>query len=153
MRAAKAVVFGGLIAGAIDIVYAFVAYGLAFGAQPVGILHTIAGGLLGREAAVAGGMQTAALGLLLHFVIATGMAAAYVIASRVLPILLRLPLIFGALYGVALYGAMNYGIVPHSALQGKPPEGTAMWISLFAHIVLVGPAIALVAARVLKSKP
>ncbi|MEJ0059888.1 MAG: hypothetical protein WDM79_10085 [Terricaulis sp.] len=42
-------------------------------------------------------MQTAALGLLLHFVIATGMAAAYVIASRVLPILLRLPLIFGAL--------------------------------------------------------
>jgi hypothetical protein len=37
MKAVKAALFGGLIAGTIDIVYAFVVYGLMFGAKPIGI--------------------------------------------------------------------------------------------------------------------
>jgi hypothetical protein len=88
----------------------------------------------------------------LHFVIAIGMAAAFVVASRVLPILTRLPLIFGPLYGAALMAAMNYVIVPMSAIGGTGPEvgSKGFWIAVVAHVVLVGPAIAFTTRSVLK---
>ena len=49
----------------------------------MGILHSIAAGFLGRDAARAGGVPTAALGLLLHFLVAFIIASIYVVASRV----------------------------------------------------------------------
>ena len=62
-RAFDTIVYGGLTAGALDILYAFVFYGIRIGATPTRILQSVAGGLLGREAARAGGLKTAALGL------------------------------------------------------------------------------------------
>ena len=90
MKIVWAILLGGLAAGALDIVYAFVAYGpLSYGVTPEQVLHSVAAGLIGRDAARVGGMETAGLGLGLHLAIATLMAAAYVLAATRLSVLTR----------------------------------------------------------------
>lgn len=83
MRAESAIVKGGLAAGLLDILYAFIVYGLPpFGLNPIDVLHSVASGWIGRDAAKAGGLATAGLGLVTHFASATSMAAVFVLAAR-----------------------------------------------------------------------
>ena len=102
-----AILWGGLTVGVLDYLDATIFYGLARGVAPIRIPQSIASGLLGRSA-YQGGMTTAALGVVLHFFIATVMAAVYVAASRKLPALVRRPVPWGMAYGVAAYFVMNY---------------------------------------------
>jgi hypothetical protein len=136
------ILLGGLVAGALDITYAIVAYGM-IGVPPIRIWQSIAAGLFGRDA-MTGGLETAVLGGVLHFSMTMVMAAAFVVASRALPILLRAPLVNGALYGLAIYGIMNYVVVPLSNSPGKPPEGWFLIGGLLIHMFGVGVPIALI---------
>ena len=113
-----AVVLGGLAAGVIDISYACAFWALKAGVRPTRIFQSVAAGLLGREAAVAGGSSTAALGLVLHFFIALTVAAVYYAAARYAAALWQRPWTFGSLYGVAVFGVMHYLVVPLSAASG-----------------------------------
>src|SRR5215468_3542340 len=61
---AEAVVYGGLVVGALDAIDAVVFFGLR-GATPVRVFQGIAAGLLGR-ATLEGGLRTALLGLAIH---------------------------------------------------------------------------------------
>ncbi|HEY7697896.1 MAG TPA: hypothetical protein VIE88_05735, partial [Vicinamibacteria bacterium] len=109
----RAVLKGGFLAGILDITAAFVVYGFR-GVTPVRILQSIAAGLLGADA-LAGGLATAALGGLLHFIIATGWTAVYFALSRKLDVLLRRPVLSGIAYGVVVYFIMNLVVLPLSA--------------------------------------
>ena len=64
------VIAGGLVVGTLDIVYAMAFWWLKARVAPIRILQSVAAGLLGRDAARAGGMQTALLGAVLHYFIA-----------------------------------------------------------------------------------
>src|SRR5262249_46144334 len=118
---------GGLVAGALDILYAFIVYGPVFpmlvpGAEPLSpmeILQSVARGWIGAPAASAGGLNTALLGAITHFGIATVMAAVYVLAAQALPMLVRQPLIWGFLYGLVLMFVMNYVVLPISAADAS----------------------------------
>lgn len=140
------VLAAGLVAGTLDIVYATSFWGLK-GVPPQRIGQSIAAGLLGKDA-FAGGNGTAALGLFLHFFIATGMAAAYALVARRWPALIARPVRYGLLYGVLLYVLMTYVVVPLSAAPGGG-GGNTLWIacSIAAHAVLVGLPIALILRR------
>src|SRR5690606_21249190 len=74
---AVAIAFGGLVAGSLDILYAMAFWWLKAGVSPLRILQSVAAGALG-PASFDGGAASATLGLVLHFAIATAMAAAYV---------------------------------------------------------------------------
>ena len=74
-NAMLAVLWAGFACGVLDITAALVVYGY-FGAKPVRLLQGIASGLLGPKA-FDGGLATALLGLLCHFIIAFGPAAVY----------------------------------------------------------------------------
>jgi hypothetical protein len=76
MQSVQAILLGGFAAGTLDITAAFINSGLR-GGSPARALQSIAGGLPGREATFQGGLKTAALGLALHFLIATTWAAFY----------------------------------------------------------------------------
>lgn len=78
-RALDVILYGGGAAGALDIVNAIAFWRLYNGTEPAVILQAIAAGLLGKDA-FAGGAATAALGHVLHFGIAFGMAAVYWLA-------------------------------------------------------------------------
>lgn len=110
----RAILSGGLVAGVLDLLDAVLFFGMRSGARPIGILHGIASGVLGRAAARGGGLPTAALGLALHFLIACIIAAIYVAASRVLPVLRRRWIVCGMAYGVVAYFVMTIVVVPLS---------------------------------------
>jgi hypothetical protein len=142
---ARAVLVGGLVAGTLDIGDNFIVYGLWRGVTPVQILHLVASGLLGRAAAE-GGLPTAALGLGIHFGIATTIVGVYVLASRKLPFLARHPLVCGALYGLLAYVVMNKIVVPLSAVPPRPAPALASVLNQLAiHTLGVGVPSALAA--------
>src|SRR5690242_6943568 len=93
-----AIFWAGLIAGTLDITAACITSTLR-GGTPLRLLRYVAGGLLGPNA-FNGGLGTAALGLGLHFLIATSWAAIYYAASRKLKVLVERPIVCGLLYGI-----------------------------------------------------
>jgi hypothetical protein len=144
--APRAFLWGGLIAGALDITAAFLVYG-AFGLMPVPLLQGIAAGLLGRRA-YSGGLPMALLGLFLEFFIAYSVAAVYVLASRVLIFLTRRAALAGVLYGIAVYFFMQYAVVAHSgAARGGGFSLEFTIIGVLIHIVCVGLPIAFATRR------
>jgi uncharacterized membrane protein YagU involved in acid resistance len=175
MKIVWAILLGGLAAGALDILYAFVVYGpLSYGITPEQVLQSVAAGWIGRDVSRAGGMETALLGLGTHFLIATIMAAIYVLLATRMPMLTRQAVLGGLVYGLILYVAMNYVVVPLSAagangvFAGSVSEAMARlqrsfseirgggdqfpWMlagTIFTHTVLVGLPIALIAKRFL----
>lgn len=114
MTPARAILYGGLTVGVLDLIDAFVFFGRRSGAQPIAILHSIAAGLVGRDAARAGGVSTALLGVLAHFLVATCIVTVYVLASQIAPILKKRWVICGLVFGVIAYLVMNWFVVPLS---------------------------------------
>jgi hypothetical protein len=134
----RPVLTGGLAAGLLDIAAAFLVYGVR-GAAPVRILQTIASGVLGPKA-FEGGLASAALGLFLHFVMATGWAVVYSVLRRGLPLVSRSPLLSGAAFGAFVYFMMNLVVLPLSAVRSRP--FTLDVVILLVHMAFVGLPIA-----------
>jgi hypothetical protein len=145
VRALPAILVGGAICGVLDLTAAFVVYGL-FGLKPIPLLQGIAAGLLGPRS-FTGGLSTAALGLLCHFVIAFSAAAVYYAASRRLSFLLRNPVASGVLYGIAVYFFMRWVVVPLSAAKSGPFSLKMAAIGLIIHVICVGWPIAFAVRR------
>jgi hypothetical protein len=137
---------GGGVGGLLDAVYATVLWGFIIGDNPAGVWQSVAAGLLGK-ASYDGGSGTVLLGLVLHFFIAFVMALIYVRASRRLPVLIERPVLMGVLYGAALYVVMNFVVVPLSAIGFHAPSLKGAIRALIPHVLFVGPAIALAAAK------
>jgi len=149
--ALPAVVLGGLVAGTLDILYAFVFWHFR-DVAPGAILRSVASGVLG-EAAYEGGAPAAALGLGLHFVIALGWAALFYVAARRFSALVQHAAVAGMLYGLVVYVLMNYVVVPLSASPLTPShDGVVIVGGVLAHVFLIGLPIALIARRTLAPK-
>jgi len=111
-------------------------------ASPRAIFQSIASGLLGPTPAYAGGWSTAALGLALHFLIATVATAVFVAASRLLPILLRRWILAGLAHGAGVHLFMNFVVVPLSSMRQGAFRPFYFAIGLIGHLFLVGLPIA-----------
>lgn len=146
-RAFDTILYGGLIVGVLDGLYAVIASGLR-GVSPTRVFQYISSALLGRVA-FDGGFKTALLGGLLHFLIAFLVAAVYYVASLRLPTLRRRAVLCGLLYGAAVYFVMNYLVLPLSAVPPArmPPSFVRLLIDVIGHALLVGLPIALLARR------
>ena len=139
-----AVLLAGLAAGVGD---TLLAIGL-FHVGPAVIYRSVASGLVGREAAIRGGLLTAALGMLLHFFIATTAAALYFAAAARLKLLREQAVPCGLAFGVAVYFFMKQVVVPLSLARPSP----FAWALLVGHALLVGLPIALVARQALAKR-
>ena len=140
------VLIAGLLAGALDLTFAFIFYSYQ-GATPDGILRGIASGLIGREAAHATGSGPVVLGALLHFFIAVCAAFVFYLASRRLPLLVQRPLLSGAIFGVLVYLFMHLVVIPLSQIPFRVPSVHNIVGELGSHIFLFGMVIATGAAR------
>ena len=149
-RAFPAIAWATLIAGVLDISSAFL---LAYpkGAGPIRVLQGVAAGLIGREAALKGGLATAGLGLAIHFFIAFVVASVFYVASRKLVFLTRQPVISGLLYGVVVYGFM-YWIVMPLAYPVVHPSLSRDVTAVCVHMFLIGLPIALIVRRYSRSQ-
>ena len=150
-NALKAIVFGGLLAGVLDLTAACVNSGLS-GVSPVRVFQAIASGLLGAQS-YRGGAATAALGVFLHFVIAFGATFFYYLASRRIKFLINQPYISGILYGIAVYCFMQLVVLPLSSFPGRGRfELTQAVVGLIIHAHFVGLPVALVVRHYSKSE-
>lgn len=147
---AKAILIGGLIAGALDLTYACIFFGLRNHLSPIRILQSVARGALGQNA-FQGGLKTAALGLCFHFLIALTAASIYFLASRVFRFMITQAILCGILYGVCVYLFM-YGIVMrYSAIHSTTLPWSSPWQvlipNLLIHMFGIGLPIALAVRR------
>jgi hypothetical protein len=140
----------GFAVGVVDIVYAFLFYGM-FGATPQLILHSIASGLLGRPA-FAGGNATATLGLILHFFIAFSVTAFYFFLASRFSWFNAHAVVSGLCYGAGVFLIMHVVVLPLSAhAPGFLPLFPAV-CEFIEHMLFVGLPIAL-AARTIFYRP
>ena len=148
-RATDTIPLGGLLIGLFDLIFAFTFYGLVLGVPLLRIFQTVAAGVLGRPTAYAGGVRTFLLGIVLHFLVATCIAAVYYLATLLLPVLLRHPVVSGLTYGMVAYFGMKYIVTPLSAIGGRGtlPRLPILLTELIGHALLVGLPVALLAHR------
>lgn len=153
-RAFDTIVFGGLLIGIFDLTFAFTFYGLILGVPPLRIFQSVAAGVLGRPAAVAGGVKTFLIGILLHFIVATCIATVYYLATLIFPALIQYAVVSGLIYGVVAYFGMKYIVLPLSAIgqRGTLPRATILITEIIGHAVLVGLPVALMARRSARPK-
>jgi len=146
VTAVYAILWGGLVAGILDAVDGVIAFGTQ-GLNPIQVLQYIASGALGQSA-FRGGMATAALGIVFHFVIALVASVVFVFASRRIVALKTRAVPFGLLYGVAVYFFMNYLVLPLSAVAPSPFHIWLFLNGVIGHALLVGLPIALYSRRI-----
>ena len=120
------IIIGGLVLGTLDLVFAW-AFWAGKGATLADILRSIARGWYG-DAARDMGMHGAVIGALSHYGIAIAFVLAYWLVARRWAVLRQRPLASGALYGLALYGVMNFIVQPLSA-AGMPSFGNTAWVA------------------------
>ena len=147
-RAFQAIFWGGLIAGALDLAGACVVSYLRANVSPVRVMQSISSGLLG-SAAYTGGAKTAAMGVVLHFIIATTVTALFYFASRKLRFMIERPITWGLVYGVLVYLFMNFIVLPLSAFPAPrtPPALSGRLIGLLIIMLCGGIPIALIVRR------
>jgi hypothetical protein len=144
-RAFPAIFWGGLLCGVLDISSAFVAYGFR-GVKPIRILQSVASGLLGPNA-FKGGVETAALGAGLHFLVAFTAATVFYLASRKISWLTQRAVLSGFLYGEVVYMFMNFVVIPLS-LTHRPPMSIAYLVTgPVGHLFFVALPISLAVRR------
>ena len=144
------VLLGALAVGTFDLLFACTWWAIAAKVAPVRIFQSIAAGLYG-DASFDGGLRTAMVGGLAHYFIAACMVLAYALVASRMPALIRRPWRWGATYGVFLYAAMNFIIVPLSAAGAAPTRPAWMAASVVVH-VLIGIACAFTARWALRDR-
>jgi len=137
LRALQTIVYGGVCVGILDGLAATI-HAAIKGVSLDKVFHYVASGLIGRDASYNGGAATVVLGILLHFVIAFGVVAVFLLLSRSFPVLLRRAQLSGMVYGIAVYFAMAYLIVPLSAVPKIPFSFSGMITSIVIHMFCVG---------------
>jgi hypothetical protein len=146
-NAFKIIFTAGLLAGVLDGLDAIIYFGWFRKAGFGPLFQYIASGLLGA-ASFRQGWITVALGIFLQLFIATGAAAVYYAIARVMPSILGKPILFGTIFGLAVFFVMHYVVVPSSAVPSRSQTGLADYISLvISHVFFVGLPIAIVTSR------
>jgi len=100
------------------------------------LMQFIASGLLGKSA-FQGGLATAALGLVLHFVIAFGLVTVFYFASRKLAFLRQHPVPSGIAYGLIVFAVMNLIVLPLSAATPRHSLSGDL-IQIAIHMFIIG---------------
>jgi uncharacterized membrane protein YagU involved in acid resistance len=146
----------GLIAGALDIIAACLNAYIKTSTPPMQVLKGIASGVFGREA-ITGGPMMAVWGLIFHFIIAISFTFLFFFLAKQIPSLVKYPLVIGVLYGLLVWAAMRFLVLPYlSTLNPRPIVGNEAiknaMIAAAIIVVCVGIPVAFLAKRYVRAK-
>ena len=143
----KQAVYGGLLIALGDALFAIAVWFEWTTKGLTQVLQSIAVGVLGK-ASYEGGTATALLGAGLHVAMAIAFVAICIALSFHFRLLTEKPVISGLLYGVGLYVAMNFVVMPLSRVDASPSfkHLDTMMMSVLAHM-LFGVVCTLFARR------
>ena len=139
---------GGFIAGLLHlVVQQGIVFGLILKTPIVSALQYAASGLIG-DAAFAGGLATALLGLVLDFIMITIMAGVFIFSVDRIPLLRRNVILGSILYGFGVFIVMNFIVLPLSAAPALPAPPLWLLIELvLQHNLLIGLPLGILVQR------
>lgn len=147
MRGFKFFVLAWLVAGALDIISAFVYQGLGPSHTSASdVLRAVASGPFGDHMKEDGALGALA-GMGVHFALMANMTAVFVLASFFFPILRRQPAVTGVAYGLLLFLTMYFVVLPLRYPGYVPHNPVGIAEQLFSHLILVGLSMSLIANR------
>jgi len=127
----------GLIAGILDITAACIHGYLRNETTPDKILRSIAGGAFGAEASKHGNMMLV-WGLLFHFLIAISFTFFFFFLARMIPSLVKYPILIAILYGAFVWTFMRYVVLNYiSTYTIKPIVGREVIINQIIGAVIL----------------
>ena len=132
----RAILYATLVVGVLDASDGVIFLGL-HGQNPIQVLQYIASSLLGPRS-FSDGLAGAGLGLVLHFAVALVVAAIYILASRRVAVLRTQWVLFGLLYGAAVWVVMNLVVLPLTAVAHGPIPTAALINGIIGHALFVG---------------
>ncbi len=136
----------GILTGIVDGLFSSILSAVFYGSTVTRLWQGVAATLLG-SAALNGGMRTALVGVLMHFAVAFGWSAVFLLLVtrwRAFQRLVESP--YGVMKAAALYGplvwmVMSLAVIP--LLVQRPPAITfRWWVQFFGHIPFVALPIA-----------
>lgn len=127
----------GAAMGIADLLVA-IAYWWPAGVAPIRIPQSIAAWVLGPGPALAGGLATAALGVLVYCGLTAAMPPLYRRLATRSSLLLRRPLACGALFGVAMYVLLFQVIAPLLVPPARPQAPEWIATCVVAYVALIG---------------
>lgn len=130
---------GGLIIGiAHTISYHWLISSVLGGYPLMSVYQYIASGALG-EVAFAGGIATALLGVLFHFIVSFFVSSVFVLSASRIFLLRRYPVVGSLLYGLGVFIVMSMIVIPLSATPPLPaPTTSQLILIIFDHILVIG---------------
>jgi hypothetical protein len=142
----------GLLTGVVDFLFSSVLVTVFYGSTVTRLWQGVASTLLG-PGALEGGARTAVIGVLMHFGVAFGWSAVFLLLYLRSAWLRRAAAApYGALkvaagYGPLVWLVMSLAVIPF--LVDRPPTiNYRWWVQLFGHIPFVGlPIVASIAVR------
>ena len=142
----------GLVAGVLDIsATMFLNVVILKQTTATELWQSLASGLLG-DVAYQRGLETAVLGVALHFTIALVWAAIFAVGRDQLPALRRVAstggmIAAGGVYGALVWLIMNFVVLRLSRASSDSLTDADFWAQLAIHMVCVGSPIALIVCR------
>ena len=141
-------VIGGFICGTADvIIYHWFVQNVLGGVPLITLYQYIASGALG-ESAFAGGIPTALLGVLFHFIFSIVIAGVFILGVDRIPLLRRHIIPGSLLYGFGVFIVMNMIVTPLSATPPLPtPTTSELLVTIIVHILVAGLLLGIVVRR------
>jgi hypothetical protein len=134
----RPIVIGGMFIFIIEIIHQAIFITLIQKTPFILIWQYIASGLLG-EAAFAGGVATALLGVFFHLIISFVVTAVFILAADRIPLLRRNIIVGSLLYGFGVFIVLNMIVIPLSAAPVLPVPALPWLIeAILEHTLLVG---------------
>lgn len=146
----------GLIAGALDIVAACLQAYLKNDTPPMQVLRGVASGAFDPKTFSSPALL-ALCGLLIHFFIAISFTFFFFFLTKQIPSLVKYPIPIGIIYGLFVWAAMRFIILPYvSRLNPKPIVGQEAIknaaIAAGIIVICVGIPVALLAKKYVRGK-
>ena len=141
-------VIGGLIIGTADvIIYHWFVTSVLGGIPLITVYQYIASGALG-ESAFAGGIATALLGALFHFLFSIVIAGVFILSADRIPLLRRYVMPGSLLYGFGVFIVMNMIVTPLSATPPIPaPTTSQLIVNILDHLLVFGLLLGILVRR------
>lgn len=145
-KIARPVVRAWLIAGTLDITAASVYYPLVYKFKLILLYQNIASGIFGDNA-FRGGIPMAALGLLLHYLIALSWTIVFFFLYPRIKMMSKNKFATGMTYGIFVWAVMNLIVLPLSNVEHSSFNiGRALVAALFL-VFCIGLPISIVATK------
>ena len=144
----RSIALGGLIIGTADaIIYHWFVSSVLGGYPLTTVYQYMASGALG-ESAFAGGIATALLGVLIHFIVAFVIAGVFIMSANNISLLRRYPIVGSLLYGFGVFIVMEMIVIPLSATPPLPaPTTSQLIVTILDNILVVGLPLGILVQR------